>query len=94
LYIPLITRIYLTDPNTKSVSSGAVFLRGIRLIVFLAELSYLELLGSDVRNAYLELKTNDKVYIIGGSEFGPLAGHTLLVDKALYGLRLSGLQWN
>jgi Reverse transcriptase (RNA-dependent DNA polymerase) len=28
---------------------------------------------------------------IAGGEFGSLAGHTLLIDKALYGLRSSGL---
>jgi hypothetical protein len=43
----------LTDPNTESVTSGVVFLRGIRLIVFLAELNGFELLGSDVKSSYL-----------------------------------------
>jgi hypothetical protein len=60
----------------------------------LAELNGLELWGADVGNAYLEVKTKEKVYIIGGPEFGPLEGHTLLVDKALYGLRSSGLRWH
>ena len=75
---------HLTDPNTESVYSGVVSLRGIRLIVFLAELNALELWGADVGNAYLEAMTKDKVYIIGGPEFGDLAGHTLLIFKALY----------
>ena len=39
---------HLTDPNTESVYSGVVSLRGIRLIVFLAELNGLELWGADV----------------------------------------------
>jgi hypothetical protein len=34
---------HLTEPNTESVYSGVVLLRGIRLIVFLAELCGLEL---------------------------------------------------
>jgi Reverse transcriptase (RNA-dependent DNA polymerase) len=38
--------------------------------------------------------TKEKVYIIGGPEFGDLAGHTLLIYKALYVLRLSGLCWH
>jgi hypothetical protein len=85
---------HLTDPNTESVYSGVVSLRGIRLVVFLAELNALELWGADVGNAYLEAKTKEKVYIIGGPEFGALEGHTLLIDKALYGLRSSGLCWH
>jgi hypothetical protein len=56
-------------------------LRDIRLIVFLAELNDF---GADVGNAYLEAKTKEKVYIIGGPEFGVFEGHTLLIDKALY----------
>jgi hypothetical protein len=39
---------HLTDPNTESVYSGVVSLRGIRLIVFLSELNGLELWGADV----------------------------------------------
>jgi Reverse transcriptase (RNA-dependent DNA polymerase) len=66
----------------------------IRAIVFLAEFNQLELWGADVGNAYLEALTKKKVYIIGGPEFGDLAGHTLLIFKALYGLRSSGLCWH
>jgi hypothetical protein len=59
----------------------------------LAELNQLELWGADVGNAYLEATTKEKVYIIGGPEFGSLEGHTLIIFKALNGLRSSGLCW-
>jgi hypothetical protein len=36
----------------------------------------------------------EKVYIKGGPEFGLLEGHTLLVDKAVYGLRSLRLCWH
>jgi Reverse transcriptase (RNA-dependent DNA polymerase) len=85
---------HLTEPNTESVYYGVVSLRGIRLIIFLAKLNQLELWGADVVNAYLEALNKEKVYIIGGPEFGDLAGHTLLIYKALYGLRSSGLCWH
>ena len=62
--------------------------------MFLAELNDLQHWGADVGNAYLEAKTKEKVYIIGGPEFGTLEGHTLLINKALYGLRSSGLCWH
>ena len=74
---------HLTDPNTESVYSGVVSLRGIRLVVFLAELNALKLWGADVGNAYLEAKTKEKVYIIGGLGFGELEGCTLIIFKAL-----------
>jgi hypothetical protein len=56
------------------------------LIVFLAELNALEAWGVDVGNVYLEALTKEKFYIIGGPEFGDLAGHVLLIFKVLYGL--------
>jgi hypothetical protein len=84
----------LTGPNTESVYSGVVSLRGIRLIVFLAELNKFQLWGADIGNAYLEATTKEKVYIVGGPEFGPLEGHSLVIDCALYGLRSSGLCWH
>ena len=34
------------------------------------------------------------MFIVGGPEFGSLEGHTLLIDRALYGLRSSGLRWH
>jgi Reverse transcriptase (RNA-dependent DNA polymerase) len=85
---------HLTEPSEESVYSGVVSLRGIRLTVFLAELNNLTLWGADVGNAYLEAKTREKVYIVGGPEFGALEGHTLVIVKALYGLRSSGLCWH
>ena len=46
--------------------------------------------ATDIGNAYLEAKTTEKVCIRAGLEFGELEGHLLIIDKALYGLRLSG----
>jgi hypothetical protein len=65
------------------------------MVIFLAEINHLQIWCTDVGNAYLESYTREKVGIIAGEEFGPdLAGHTLLISKALYGLRSSGLRWH
>ena len=82
-----ITGGHLTDPSSESVYLGVVSLRGIRLVTFLSKLNRLELRGADVGNPYLEARTKEKVYIIGGTEFGALEGHTLIIFKALYVLR-------
>ena len=50
--------------------------------------------STDIGNAYLEAKTQEKVYIVAGHEFGPLEGHILVINKALYGLQSSGLRWH
>ena len=54
----------------------------------------MELWGADVRNAYLEACTKEKVCIEGGKGFGDLEGHMLIIHKALYGLKSSGLRWH
>ena len=86
---------HLTETPTESVYSGVVSLQGVRLVVFLAELNNLKLWQTDVGNAYLEAETKEKVYIVAGPEFGEkLKGHMLVVKKALYGLKTSGLRWH
>jgi hypothetical protein len=85
---------HLTDIPIDSVYSGVVSLRGIRMLIFLAELNRQATWATDIGNAYLEAITSEKVYIIAGSEFGDKEGHTLIIYKALYGLRTSGLRWH
>ena len=85
---------HLTDVPIDSVYSGVVSLRGLRLLIFLAELNNLKLWSTDIDNAYLEATTNERVYIIAGPEFGDRQGHTLIIFKVLYGLRSSGLHWH
>ena len=85
---------HLTNVPLSSVYSGVVSLRGIRLVLFLAELNGLESWGTDTCDAYLEVFIKENVYIVTGPEFGTLEGHYLIIVKALCGLRTSGLRWN
>jgi len=85
---------HLTDTPTESVYSGVVSLRGVRIVIFLAELNDLGIWQTDVGNAYLEANTKEKVYVIAGPEFGDLEGHLFVIVKALYGLKSSGLRWH
>ena len=80
---------HLTDVPLESVYSGVVSLRGLRIVLFLAELNVLDTCATYIGNAYLEVHTKEKVCFIAGSEFGDLQGHLLSIDKALYGLRTS-----
>ena len=85
---------HLTTPPLESVYSGVVSLRGLRLVIFLAELNNLVTYATDIGNAYLETYTKEKLCIVAGPEFGALEGHMLMICKALYGLRTSGLRWH
>jgi len=82
---------HLTDVPVDSVYSGVVSLCGLCIVTFLAELNGLDLWATDIGNAYLEALTGEKIYIVAGPEFKELEGHILIIRKALYGLRTSGL---
>jgi hypothetical protein len=90
----LIAGGHLTDTPINLVYSSIVSLRGIRMLTYIAEHNGLEVWAMDIGNAYLETFTKEKVYIIARPEFGPLKGHTLLINKAIYGLKSSGLRWS
>jgi hypothetical protein len=64
------------------------------MVAFLSELNGLDLWATDIGNAYLEAKTSELLFIIASPEFGDLEGHMLVIYKALYGLRSSGLRWH
>ena len=66
----------------------------MRLALLIGELNGLNIMVGNIGNAYLEAKTKEKVYFIAGKEFGPLEGHTLIIFKALYGLRTSGAHFH
>jgi hypothetical protein len=85
---------HLNNIPVDSFYSGVVTLRGLRLLIFLAELNHLQTWATDTGNAYLEALTSEKVCIIAGPEFGNLHGHVMIIYKALYGLRSSGARWH
>ncbi len=82
-------------PEAKDSSySGVVSLRSLRIVMMLGEHNGLQQMAGDIGNGYLEANTKEKVYIIAGPEFGELQGHTLIIVKALYGLRSSGARFH
>ena len=84
---------HLTETPVNSIYSSVVSLTGLKITIFLAELNQMEIWATDVGNAYLEALTEEKVYIVAGPEFGDRHGHSLIVVKAIYGLKSSGLRW-
>ena len=57
---------HLTDIPLDSVYSGVVSLRGLRLVIFIAEMNDLETYITYIGNAYLESYTKEKVCFIAG----------------------------
>ena len=87
----LVARGDFTPEPKEAIYSSVASLRSLRYVTFIAELNGHNLMQGDIGNAYLESYTHEKVCFVAGPEFGPLAGHTLVIVKALYGLHSSGL---
>ena len=60
---------HLTPEPIENIYSGVVFLRNLRLVIFLGKLNNLDLWGADFGNAYLEAFNDEKLYIVAGPEF-------------------------
>ena len=70
--------------------SSTVRMEHVRLQVFLAAYFGDSILSGDIRSAYLNAETKEKIYTKLGVEFGTQAGLTSTVQKVLYGLKSSG----
>ena len=62
----------------------------VYLSLTIAALNDLEVKVGDVLNAYITAPITEKVWTILGPEFGPDAGKTALMVRALYGLKSAG----
>ena len=79
------------EPVNESVCSNVVTWRGMKTVMFLAELNGLKLWNTDIQSAYLNAYTTEPVLIVAGPEFGEKReGHLLIFCKALYGLQFLG----
>ena len=80
---------HLTTVPVDSVYSGVVSLRGIRMLVFLAELNGLQTWSTDIGNAYLEARDEGEGLLCGWSQSSVILQdiHLLLLRHYMdYGL--------
>ena len=62
----------------------------MRIALTIAALNDLKILACDIQNAFLTAKCREKIWTVAGPEFGSDHGKTMLVVRALYGLKSSG----
>jgi hypothetical protein len=85
---------HMTDPLVIMTYSSVVSRDSVRIGFLLAALNDLDLVAADIGNAYLQASTKEKIYAIAGPEFGELQGKTMIIVRALYGLKSSGAAWH
>ncbi len=68
----------------------------VRLMFMIAALNNIDVLSTDIGNAYLNAKNREKVHVIVGPElFGDQhSGQYAVIVRALYGLKSAGAAWH
>ncbi len=84
---------HMADPPAESVYSSVVTRESVRIMFLITALNGLDLLGADVQNACINVKTDEEVYTTLGPEFGLNQGRPAIIVMALYGLKSSGARW-
>ena len=74
---------HLTPDPVEHIYSGVVALRNLRLVIFLGKLNNLELWEADIGNTYLEAVTEEKLYIVAGTEFEDWRDTSLICQSTL-----------
>jgi len=80
-------------PEPVATYSSVVSRDSVRLAFLIAGLNDLEILATDIGNAYLNAPCGEKIWTIAGPEFGEEQGSVMIIERALYGLASSGKQW-
>ena len=85
---------HLTDPLEALTYSSVVSRDSIRLAFMLAKLKGLDMIMTDIGNAYLNAEVTEKYYAIAGPELGELQGRTVVIVRSLSGLKAAGAAGN
>ena len=78
---------HLVETPASITYSTVVSRDSVRILLMIAALNGLEVMGSDVQNAFLSAKNLEKQWIRAGPEFGNEQGKVFIVVRALYGLK-------
>jgi len=89
----LATGGHTTEMPDSSTYSSVVSRESIRVAFLLAALNDLELFAADVGNVYLSVPCREKIWTRARKEFGSNEGCIMIIVRALYGLKTSGVAW-
>ena len=84
---------HLTQTPASLTYASVPSRESIRLMFLVAALNDLNIVMTDIGNAYLNAKVREKIWSTAGPEFGEHTGAVVLIVRALYGLKSSGATW-
>lgn len=81
---------HTTEVPACTTYSSVVSRDSVRIALTIAALNDLKILACGIQNSYLVANCKERIYTVAGPEFGSEMGITMIVRKALYGLKSSG----
>ena len=84
---------HTTEAPSSVTYSSVVSRASVRIAFLVAALNDLDVFAADVGNAYLNAPCREKIWFVGGREFGSDEGAVMIISKALYGLKSSAAAW-
>ena len=82
---------HCTPTPAYSMFAGVVSCESVRIALTYAALNNLDICAADIQNAYLQVPSSEKFYVICGLEFGlENVGKHALIRQALYGGKSAG----
>ena len=80
-------------PTSPFTYSSVVYRESVRIAFILASLNNLDIFAYDIGNSYLNDKCIEKLWTESGTEFGTEKGMAMIIERALYLLKISGSAW-
>ena len=89
----MVSGSHMTASPSSITYSSVVSRYIVRIALTIAALNGLSILGCDIHSAYLTAPCRKKIWTMAGLEFDSESGKKMLVVRALYGLKLSGMEF-
>ncbi len=88
--VHMVTRKHVLNVSNYNCYASTIKSLSVCILDVILHLEQLESLCGDIGNMFVNTYTNEKIYVKAGKEFDPeLEGKTVIIIKALYGLRTS-----
>jgi hypothetical protein len=79
---------HVTDPPATITYASVVSRESVRIALTVAALNDLDIMSADIKNAYLNIPCDEKIWTVLGPEFGPeQEGKRAIIVCSLYGLK-------
>jgi hypothetical protein len=82
-----------TETPSSLTYSSVVSRESVKLAFLIAALNDLDVMSTDIGNAYLNAECREKIWFKAGLECGIDQGKVMIIKRALYGLKSSGAAW-